>query len=81
MVPARNLSVNNYQFTLINYTQPIYYLRLKMINRDGRFVYSSVVVVRMSGGKTQISIYPNPAVDFVNAELVAILGKVITAYN
>ncbi|MBK6385104.1 MAG: T9SS type A sorting domain-containing protein [Chitinophagaceae bacterium] len=69
MVPARNLSVNNYQFTLINYTQPVYYLRLKMIDQDGRFVYSSVVVVRMSGGKNQISIYPNPAVDFVNAEL------------
>jgi len=40
-----------------------------MIDTDGNFKYSNIVVVRMNGGKNQINIYPNPASDFVNAEL------------
>ncbi len=69
LVSANNGAVNNYQLTLYNFTQPLYYIRLKSVDRDGRFTYSNVVVVRMNGGKNQISIYPNPATDFVNAEL------------
>ena len=47
----------------------IYYYRLKMIDIDGNFKYSNIVVIRMNGGKSKIIIYPNPASDFINAEL------------
>jgi hypothetical protein len=40
-----------------------------MIDIDGSFKYSNIVVIRMNGSKSKIIIYPNPANDFINAEL------------
>ena len=40
-----------------------------MIDIDGNFKYSNIVVIRTDGGKNKIMIYPNPASDFINAEL------------
>jgi uncharacterized repeat protein (TIGR01451 family) len=62
--------IDLYNFLDVNLVSgSIYYYRLKMIDTDGNFKYSNIVVVRMNGGKNQINIYPNPASDFVNAEL------------
>lgn len=59
-----------YNFADINLTSgSIYYYRLKMIDIDGNFKYSNIVVIRTDGGKNKIMIYPNPASDFINAEL------------
>lgn len=42
--------------------------RVKIVFRDGRSVYSKIVRINMSA-MGQISVYPNPAVDYVNVEL------------
>lgn len=68
-VMAQNLAVNIYQFTLVNYTQPVYYLRLKMIDKDGHYTYSNIVVLKLVDSKNKISVYPNPVINFINAEL------------
>lgn len=47
----------------------IIYYRLKLIDNDGRFVYSNVVVIRKNDGNDQIRIYPNPASEFIYVEL------------
>jgi poly(beta-D-mannuronate) lyase len=56
---------NNYIFEINNPNQLKQYFRLKLINQDGTFQYSSIVVIRLND-KTEISLYPNPAKDFVS---------------
>jgi uncharacterized repeat protein (TIGR01451 family) len=65
------LSSNDlYNYFDLNLTSgSIYYYRLKMIDIDGNFKYSNIVVIRVNGSKNKIIIYPNPANDFINAEL------------
>ncbi|HMT73468.1 MAG TPA: T9SS type A sorting domain-containing protein [Chitinophagaceae bacterium] len=50
-----------------NMNVPVYYYRLKMLDFDGRFSYSNVVIVRKSMIKG-IKTFPNPATDHVNIE-------------
>ena len=38
------------------------YYRLKMVDKDGQFGYSSIVVVNRASQAEQIKVYPNPAV-------------------
>jgi len=58
------------------------YYRLKMIDRDGSFAYSSVKNVTFEGGKS-IAIYPNPVsnVMFLNTEAKNVKGIVIASIN
>lgn len=42
--------------------------RLQMVDKDGKFVYSTVVSVRI-GLVSAVSVYPNPAHDYVNVTL------------
>ena len=37
-----------------------YYYRLKQMDKDGKFTYSSVVIVAYLGGKNWVNVYPNP---------------------
>lgn len=39
------------------------YYRLKQIDFDGKFMYSSVAALQFDGAKGTLSVYPNPAVD------------------
>ncbi len=71
-VTARNQSVNNYQFTLVNYTQPLYYIRLKSIDNDGKIKYSTVVTIRMTGTiKKAMIVTPNPVSDRVTVRITS----------
>lgn len=57
---------NNYQATLYRYTQPLYYLRLKIFDADGSYRYSNVVVIKTNiNPDPDISLVPNPAKDKV----------------
>jgi hypothetical protein len=47
----------------------VLYYRLRLVDMDGRFSYSPVVVIRLNGGKNNINIYPNPSTNYMNAEL------------
>ncbi len=88
-VSAKNVvATSKYSFT---HYQPITgsnYYRLKMLDKDGTFKYSKVVVVKITG-KTLFTIYPNPvketlttelyktAVEKVNIKIVDAAGRVL----
>jgi hypothetical protein len=44
---------------------PVYYYRLKMIDVDGRFSYSKVIKFLPAAVNLALTVYPNPARDFV----------------
>jgi hypothetical protein len=81
-VTAKNTSsINNYQFT-DNSSQAVdtRYYRLKMIDNDGRFKYSTIVKMNITQQES-ISIYPNPVTDVfvlnVNNKLLNTKAKII----
>jgi hypothetical protein len=54
------------------------YYRLKQVDKDGQFTYSSVVVVDCKGGEIsfpQVSIYPNPASNILTMDIKGIKGN------
>lgn len=63
-VTARNGISNSYSFADVNPVKGIAYYRLKMLDRDGTFRYSKVVVVN-SKLKGLVAVYPNPAVSSI----------------
>lgn len=63
-----NYLLNDDLSSLTGY-QVIYY-RVKLINADGGFVYSKVVVIRLSG-QTAVKIWPNPFADKITVSLVS----------
>jgi large repetitive protein len=64
LVSANNLVVNNYQFALNNFTQPVYYIRLKTVDKDGRFKQSAVITIKLTAGLNKaVVVMPNPVTD------------------
>ncbi len=61
---------NHYQVTdSLPFSTTTYY-RLKMINTDGTFTYSSVKTVSFaSASSTEVSAFPNPTTDYVNIKM------------
>lgn len=49
--------------TLSPYSREAYY-RLRMVDVDGKFTYSEIKSIRLEG-EQRVSVYPNPATDFV----------------
>jgi Secretion system C-terminal sorting domain len=60
----------NYSFTDLNPAAGSNEYRLQMVDRDARYTYSDVKVVR-TGLISSVSLYPNPARDYVNVTLAA----------
>lgn len=54
------LSQNNYSFLDTKPVQGNNFYRVKAIGKDGQLTYTATVVVNISGGKTSISVQPNP---------------------
>ena len=53
--------VNNYSYndkSIVKGNK--YYYRLKQVDKDGKFTYSSVVIIAYLGGNNWVNIYPNP---------------------
>ena len=70
LVNANNGAVNNYQFTLKNYTQPLYYIRLKSIDKNNQFKYSGIVRIRFSDKLVKaVAVMPNPVTDKMNIRI------------
>ncbi|MEO9871363.1 T9SS type A sorting domain-containing protein [Ekhidna sp.] len=58
----------DYQFTdVANQTGKLYY-RLKMVDFDGSFEYSSTIIVLPDLSDISIKVYPNPATDFIQIQ-------------
>jgi hypothetical protein len=69
-IPAQSTKgINNYTFTDENpYTGKNLY-RLKMMDFDGHFTYSDVVIMNFSTNKTNLKLYPNPAKSILNLKI------------
>lgn len=66
MVPARRALSNHYSYRHLQPVSENYY-RLKMIDADGSYTYSEVVLVRNNDGADagNYRVYPNPAKEWV----------------
>lgn len=53
-------TTTHYSFTDPQPASGIYYYRIRFIDIDGKFVYSSIKVLTISGNGLYINIYPNP---------------------
>ncbi len=65
---GNSTSISNYNFYDNAPFSGVNYYRLKQIDRDGRFVYSSVKTVLFTKN-IEVRITPNPAVDFVTIDI------------
>lgn len=60
---SNNQAVNSYSYTDIQPLNGVNYYRLRIVDNDGKFTYSKVLLIRSDAQvKQSISIYPNPAV-------------------
>ncbi len=70
-------TLTNYQTVVPNLAPDTYYFRLKMIDLDGKFKYSSTQILKVSADDI-VRIYPNPSKDgFVFIELATPANKKI----
>ncbi len=61
-----NVVTNQYSFTdKADPAAAVAYYRLKLINKDGTYQYSTIISVQLLVTNNQISIYPNPAQKFI----------------
>lgn len=72
---------NNYSYNDLGNDLPLSYYRLKMVDIDGKFTYSSVVKLSTSAKKPVISLYPNPATDVLNVSLPASTEATLNFFN
>ncbi len=63
----------NYDFSDIAFTVSANYYRLKQIDKDGKFSYSNIVLLRDQNpaADSTISVYPNPAKNILNIKIFA----------
>lgn len=72
-------SINNYNHKDYGFFNPITYYRLKMIDLDGTFKYSSIISIsNEKGADTEVSIFPNPAENELNVAIKSVKSKQAT---
>jgi hypothetical protein len=67
-----------YQFTHSPVTATVNYYRLKMVNTDGSFRYSNVLVIRISMQAKGMTVYPQPAKDHVTVSLPVVIPQKVS---
>jgi hypothetical protein len=65
MANTSSASIKEYQFAH-NTTSVKSYYRLKQIDVNGAFQYSKVIALNTNCSKSEVTIYPNPAMDILN---------------
>ena len=63
---AKGQMSNNYSKIIAANNEPIIYYRLKMIDRNGQFIYSNIVADKRNGASTPVSILNNPTSNILN---------------
>ena len=58
-------SVHDYGFTDTKPLSGVSYYRIKQVDADGKFSYSSVIAIRLNTNGNAVQVYPNPARDMV----------------
>jgi poly(beta-D-mannuronate) lyase len=71
---------SNYTFTAQSLNNVKLYFRLKLIDMDGSFSYSNIVLVKLNE-KTEASLYPNPAKGFVSVNINKITPNTYLVLN
>ena len=78
---GNSVEILHYAFTDSKPLQGTAEYRLEMVDKDGKYAYSDVKSIR-TGMVTAVSVYPNPARDFVNVTLGSASGfTLIRLYN
>lgn len=89
-VNGNSSSTHNYNFADKAPLKGVNYYRLKMVDLDGTFAFSSVKVISIENGSLSISTYPNPVQDELiigglsGAETIKVLdisGRIIVESN
>ncbi len=65
MANTAPVSLKEYQFTH-NTTSAKSYYRLKQIDVNGAFQYSKIITLNTNCNKSEITVYPNPAIEVLN---------------
>lgn len=65
----------NYSYVDANTGKGTIYYRLKQVDNDGKFWYSTVINIALKGESGSISIYPNPVKDRFRLQLPAGIAK------
>lgn len=75
-ISANSSTVHNYSFVdNTNASSNVTFYKLKIVDIDGRFIYSDIKVVRKSNsGKPEFVVYPNPAAINSNVTILGING-------
>ena len=60
---------------LYELSQPVVYYRLKIMDADGKYSYSSIVQLTLTGSKGIITIHPNPVVADAIVEITATVNE------
>ena len=71
---------HEYRFSDNSFTPGTNYYRLKMVDLDGKFTYSSVVLIRANNIKIPM-VYPNPAGSYVNISAGTELVNHVSIYD
>jgi hypothetical protein len=69
-VDAQNQLTNTYNYSLNNFNNDIYFIRLKIIDNDGTYKFSNVIVIK-NAKNTDVNVFPNPVKSTINIELGA----------
>ncbi len=64
-VVAKGSGANSYQFIDNSPANGINYYRLQIVDKNGTSSYSKVISIQLSINNYQLTIYPNPAKDFI----------------
>jgi hypothetical protein len=60
-IMINNNTTSNYQYTHSNVPSSKLFYRIKQVDDDGKFIYSTVVLLRSKNNMGSIAVYPNPA--------------------
>ena len=71
--------IKYYSFADTNPLNGTNYYRLKQIDNDGAYAYSKIVSVSFESNDSLISVYPNPAKDYINIKIAN--AGVLSVYN
>jgi alpha-tubulin suppressor-like RCC1 family protein len=84
-------STSNYSFTHVSPPVGKNFYRIKQVDLDGKFTYSSIVVLQNSDVKAKVIIAPNPVINTVSLyfsetgnktiQLISMDGRVLTTQN